>query len=295
MGGVRRSARRFEDFFEFRLRFAFSNTFSEMEKQFFQLAFAVVLLFMTATSTAQDFSGVFQGTEPTEGRPVRVEIVQSGSNFRGVLQEQGTPNPMLLEGSISGKSLKGTATETTFGVTMNLTGSLGGSQLNLQLSMENPFGGEPIAILLQLERSTTPSGTADTAPAAQSLSNPTPGKEHDPALVGAWFREQNYNSGYGDNFGFMSSRSGLIFYADGSLADGGNQTQVGGSTWSGQSGGTGQGTVPGVFWYTQGQRIYLQGEVNGQNFDAPIGKYYIEDGKMLLTTDSGEKQLFFKQ
>jgi hypothetical protein len=92
----------------------------------------------------------------------------------------------------------------------------------------------------------------------------------------------------------MSSESTLILLADGRVADGGSRTVVGGSGWSGSSGGSATGVVDGVYWFTENKKLYLQADQNGKTEVQSLGKYYIENNRLLITADNGNKVLFYR-
>lgn len=141
---------------------------------------------------------------------------------------------------------------------------------------------------LDRENTAADSGRSDT-PAGNSVA----AKQHDQALVGSWTSQSNYNSGgYGQ--GSMSSESTLILLADGRVADGGSRTVVGGSGWSGSSGGAATGVVDGVYWFTENKKLYLQAVQNGKTEVQALGKYYMENNHLLITAENGSKVLFYR-
>lgn len=116
----------------------------------------------------------------------------------------------------------------------------------------------------------------------------------DQNLVGKWVNEQIYNSGSGDSFFGGTTTQSLIFYADGSLSDGGSSTTVSGSNYYGSSSDKGASpAIPNVSWYAQNQHIFIKDAVSGQTVD--LGKYYIENGALLITGNNGKKLLFRKK
>jgi hypothetical protein len=161
---------------------------------------------------------------------------------------------------------------------------LKGNHLSLKLSIL----GTEIPVELDRENTAADSGRSDT-PAG----NPVAAKQHDQALVGSWTSQSNYNSGgYGQ--GSMSSESTLILLADGRVADGGSRTVVGGSGWSGSSGGAATGVVDGVYWFTENKKLYLQAVQNGKTEVQALGKYYMENNHLLITAENGGKVLFYR-
>ena len=93
---------------------------------------------------------------------------------------------------------------------------------------------------------------------------------------------------------FIQKQELMTFGEDGSLIYGGSKTSVGGnmSDYSEQAG----GEIPNVVWHTKENCIYLTAkDKSGKQETAKLGKYYIEDGKMLITSDDGTKLVLLKQ
>ena len=141
-------------------------------------------------------------------------------------------------------------------------------------------------------------GAKKSEPSVPQYSSKQPlpsGATHDPMVVGKWVQESNYSSGYGDNaFAGMSIQS-IIFYADGTIADGGSRAMISGSNYGGDSGNSQQQAIKGVSWYTKTQQLYLVATENGKTETVLLGKYYIEKGAMLLTGQNGKKILLQKR
>lgn len=238
----------------------------------------LLLLFSAATLTAQDFSGTYTGTY--NGDEVVMKLTTTTANtYTGTINDSQTTYAVAAQST--GKNLKGTCTEKSLGLDMQLTGVLTGATLSLNLSMMGAV------ITFELKKA----GTQVAVVAAPSAQIPSDAKR-DPAVVGRWTHQSNYNSGYGQ--GSMSSESVMVFYADGRLADGGSRTVTSGSDWSGSSSDQGSGVVEGVVWYTKDRQLYLQSTENGKTETQLLGKYYIEDGKMLITAQNGNKMLLYK-
>ena len=238
----------------------------------------LLLLLSAATLPAQDFSGTYTGTY--NGHPVVMKLTTTTANtYTGTINDSQTTYAVAAQST--GKNLKGTCTEKSLGLNMQLTGVLNGANLSLNLSMMGAV------ITFELKKAGAQVAVVAATPA------PIPSDaRRDPAVVGRWTHQSNYNSGYGQ--GSMSSESVMIFYADGRLADGGSRTVTSGSDWSGSSSDQGSGVVEGVVWYTKDRQLYLQSTANGQTETQLLGKYYIEDGKMLITAQGGNKMLLYK-
>lgn len=240
---------------------------------------SAALLFLSAsTLVAQDFSGTYTGTY--NGDPVVLKLTTTAANaYTGTINDSQMTYEVAAQST--GKNLKGTCTEKSLGLNLQLSGVLNGTSLSLNLSMMGAI------ITFDLKKV----GAQVAVVAAPSQSIPSDARR-DPAVVGRWTHQSNYNSGYGQ--GSMSSESVMIFYADGRLADGGSRTVTSGSDWSGSSSDQGSGVVEGVIWYTKGGQLYLQSVINGKTETQLLGKYYIEDGKMLITAQNGNKMLLYK-
>jgi hypothetical protein len=233
--------------------------------------------------TAQDFSGTYTGTY--NGDAVTLQLKTTGTN-----QYTGTVNDSHLTYDVAaaatGNTLKGTCTEKTQQLTLQLAGVLNGAQLSLKLSL--------LTAVIDFELTKTGAKASTTTPPAATPQPKAPaGTQQDPAVVGRWTRQSNYNSG-GGQAGSMSSENSMIFYADGRLADGGSRVVTSGDGWGGSSSDQGKGVLPGVIWYTKDKQLYLQATENGKTETQLLGKYYIENNNMLITAQDGTKVLFYK-
>ena len=235
------------------------------------------------TLAAQNFSGNYTGfINETETVTLSLNMQQQDV-YSGTLkdsQQSYEVNAVSLDGKLTG-----TATESNLGLTFDLEGILQGNQLTLNLAVL----GSVTTVLM------TKAGTAatNTKPApSTATATPKPGKR-DPNVVGKWTHQTNYNSGYGQE-GTMSNEESIIFNDEGTLSNGGSRTVTGGSDWSGTSGSAAGGVIPGLYWYTENQQIFLTTTQNGKTETASLGRYYIEDGKMLITGADGTKMLYYK-
>jgi len=237
--------------------------------------------FALPTLFAQSFAGRYNGFY--QGEPVVLTLTAAGGGvYSGLLDDSN--NKYNVSGRVQGSVLSGQAQEASLGLTLQLRGELKGNHLSLKLSIL----GTEIPVELDRENTAADSGRSDT-PAG----NPVAAKQHDQALVGSWTSQSNYNSGgYGQ--GSMSSESTLILLADGRVADGGSRTVVGGSGWSGSSGGAATGVVDGVYWFTENKKLYLQAVQNGKTEVQALGKYYMENNHLLITAENGSKVLFYR-
>jgi len=230
--------------------------------------------FSVIAAHAQDFSGKYTGNY--EGNPIVLALNSSGDNLYDGELNDGT-NTFSVTGTGVGPQIKGECKELRSGLTMTMLGTLENGHLSLSLGIAG------IMLSIHLLKEGTAAPVTDNAP---------DGKERDPAIVGRWTRQSQYNSGYGQ--GSMSSEASMIFMADGRVADGGTRTVVSGADWSGNSSSEGGTVVEGLIWYSENRQIYLRASKNGQTETQCLGQYYIEDGKMLVTALDGTKVLFYR-
>ncbi|MBN8679963.1 MAG: hypothetical protein J0M29_17170 [Chitinophagales bacterium] len=226
---------------------------------------------------AQDYSGQYTGS--LNGDAVTLSLKGSGANYTGELYDGS--NRYTVQANILDKKLNGTCTEVNLGFSFGLAGVFQGNTLNLQLSLLG------ITQEILLQKNGTQTGVQK--PTTQASADR---KQRDPALVGKWTRQENYNSGYGG--GSMSNESSLVFHADGRVADGGSRTVVGGSDYSGSSSSGGNGIVAGLTWHTENQQLYLTATENGQTQIQCLGKYGFHENVMMITAQDGTKVLFYR-
>jgi len=118
--------------------------------------------------------------------------------------------------------------------------------------------------------------------------------QRDPQVVGTWMHESVTSLGSSGDQTFIQKQELMTFGEDGSLTYGGSKTSVGGnmSDYSEEAG----SEIPDVVWHTEGNSIYLTAkDKSGKQETAKMGTYYIENGKMLVTSDNGTKLVFVKQ
>jgi hypothetical protein len=198
----------------------------------------------------------------------------------------------VVKATANGNSIKGTAVESSLGLTFNLVGTLNGSQLPLKMTLN--AGGQTVTLDVNFVKKGVSSNVSSATPPQYTKAKLPSGATNDPNLVGKWTKNEYYNSGYGDNaFGGSFSQS-MVFMVDGSLSDGGSRASVSGSTYSGSSQGGAQ-ALPNVIWYNINNQLYLQATENGQIQTVHLGKYYIENGKLLITGKNGQKLFLTKQ
>lgn len=118
--------------------------------------------------------------------------------------------------------------------------------------------------------------------------------QRDPEVVGTWMHESVTSLGSSGDQTFIQKQELMTFGEDGSLTYGGSKTSVGGnmSDYSEEAG----SAIPDVVWHTKENSIYLTAkDKSGKQETAKMGTYYMEDGKMLITSDNGTKMVLVKQ
>lgn len=245
-------------------------------------------------SLAQNpFIGTYTGV--LNGDNIKL-ILQTSANNTLVGKMTDSQQVYEVNATSNGSKMNGTAVEKTYNLTFQLNGTLKDNHLLMNMTIE--ILGQKQDMQVDFTRqgtSSSASKVAEQAPQYNKPKMPSSGKI-DPNLVGKWVSEQHYNSGSGDNFFGSSSTQSLIFFADGSLSDGGSSVSVSGSNYYGNSSDKGQPTsLPNVSWYVQNQHIFIIGSENGQAQTVDLGKYYIENGAMLITGNNGKKLLLQKR
>lgn len=238
---------------------------------------ALLLCQFSLAAQAQDYAGQYTGF--FNGDAVSLSLQATNGQYSGILDDGS--NKYQVKAVKQDQNLVGSCTEPNLGFSFQMVGMLQGNTLNLQLTL----------LEVTQELALQKQGAASTA--GKTASPPKPDqKQRDPALVGKWTRQENYNSGYGG--GYMSNESSLIFLADGRMADGGSRTMVGGSGFSGQSGDKGNGVIAGLTWHTENQQLYLTASENGKTQTQCLGKYGFHENAMMITAKDGTKALFYR-
>lgn len=255
-------------------------------KQIFVLLGCMSWAFLSSSQSdlIGNYTGVFNGDQ------VSLSLQSLGNGLVGGTMED-SQNKYEISGKVIKNNFNGTATEPTLGIQFEMKGTLQANIFNVVLIVD--FLGEKH----NMDVTFTKTQTKSSSPVTKAPTNVSATKPKDPNIVGAWVKESNYSSGYSSNnsYGSMSTRESMVFYANGSLGDGGSMTVVGGSDFSGYASGNGKGVIPGVFWWTENNKIWLHITENGKSQEVELGKYYIENGRMLITATNGEKMLLTKQ
>lgn len=246
-----------------------------------------ILLFTTmfVTSNAQ-WTGSYEGV--LNGDKILVTLVQSGKDkISGEMSD--SYQKFKITGDVNGNRMAGDAVEQTLGLKFALLGEIKGNSIDfklvaniLGLKSETPFA------VTKIKATSSAKGVENTQKSTVSAK----GQTRDQRITGRWTKNESYNSGYGDNFMGANFSQSIFFLEDGGIADGGSNASISGSNYSGRSSGKGNTqAVPGATWYTKDNQLFISYTNNGQTQTESLGKYYIENGKMLLTLANGKKVL----
>jgi hypothetical protein len=251
--------------------------------------FSIVFMFVfTLLSMSQNpFVGTFEGTY--NGDKVVLTLQNpNGNNLIGKMKDSQQNYEVTAVNN--GNAIQGKALEKTLNLTFNLSGVLNNTQLTMQMTLN--YNGQTAQFDIVFNKK---GGNSPQNVASNNINIKFPvGATHDANVVGMWAKNETYNSGSGDNFMGANFQQTMIFYADGSVGDGGSSASMSGSNYSGSSSGAGK-ALPGLYWYTIGNQLYLFATQNGQSETVHLGKYYIENGAMLITGTNNVKLLLYKK
>ena len=250
------------------------------------LAFSLCLVLPGFLWAQQDpYAGTFTGS--LQGDPITLELAPAGAN-RLTGQMRDSQQAFTVTAETSDGAIRGSAAESTYGITLDFTGRLSGNALTLTFTVQG-MDMEGFDVAFTRAGSTSQQASTPTGVIVKD------GRTRDPALVGTWVNEQIYNSGYGDNFMGSTTITRITLARDGRVYEGASSTTMGGSNYTGQSTGQGAGEVPGVRWYTKDREIWFSVTQDGVTQQARMGRYAVDGANMLVTADNGEKMLFRKE
>ncbi|MEI2694528.1 MAG: hypothetical protein V9E90_05620 [Saprospiraceae bacterium] len=241
------------------------------------------------------FSGTYSGQVNGDQVKLNLQLV-SANQFQGTMEDSQQKFNIIAE--LKESQLVGFATEASMGLDFQFTAKLESQQLIVSIFLAEIGMTEPLIFNLNQDQQASdakPPAHSNSSPSNQAINFKFPKEaQHNQELTGTWRKEEQYNSGFGDNYMGASSSQKLILYSNGSVADGGSQTTISGSNYLGQSEGTFQ-ALPNVFWYNVSNQLYLVSIDDGKTNTVHLGKYYIENGAMLITSSNGIKSLFYKE
>lgn len=245
----------------------------------------VVLIACSTTVDAETYVGEIGGDR------VQMDIELDGNAVRGSMRD--SHQHYAIEGTLANDELQATATEATTGVVFQLRGTRLSDALDLRVTPEllGEISEQPL-YLTRTDGSSAMDGRAAAGAAATAPGALADG-ERDPALIGRWIHESNYQSGSGDSFFAANTRQSMLLLADGRVLNGGADVSVSGDNYFGQSAGAGGGEAD-IRWTTRDNHIYFSGTENGVAQTVDVGRYYVENGRMLITGNNGTKLLLTK-
>ena len=252
---------------------------------------SLLLLHISCSINAQvsGFIGTFNGS--VNGDNLTMNLQKSGENSV-IGKMRDSQQNYDVKATVNGSQLIGTAVEKTLNLTFIMNGQLNASQLKLKMTIE--VLGQKQEIDVFMNKQGAAEATTETSKTTSMPVKFPSGATNDRNIVGTWVKSENYNSGSGDNFMGSSFQQKMMFFADGTVADGGSQANISGSNYSGSSQGGAQAT-PGVYWYNIGNQLYLLISQNGKTETAHLGRYFIENGAMLITGTNGKKLLLTRK
>lgn len=239
---------------------------------------------------ASAWDGTYTGE--VRGATAKLSLKKSGNSLSGTLEVEGYSYPAKVKATLNGSnSATGKIIDGETGESLPVRIDLSKDAVAMSISGPNGIvrfdfvkGGER-----RVGRRTSGGGVRDM------------GEQRDPRLVGRWSHEQITMSG-GDS---LTTREEYILHPDGTLALGKaravasfsgeryNEVEDTTSYWYGHAD-TGEGDNDEEIigrWKTQGNILYIQ---EGGQW-VPYARYYVEDGKLLLTYEDGSRKLFYRK
>lgn len=240
----------------------------------------VLMLIWTPVLFAQTASWEGQ----LNGAPIVSELALQGDDMTGHITVQGYRYRVQATNSDSGA--QGVLIDQS-GVTIPLVIQMQGSALAVQAYNEG-IDVEPLEFLLHRVGSSHQGGSQSSSQArAKPAPNAVaPAGQLDPALVGLWVYSESYTS---NDFG-GSYQEKAYFYPDGRLG-------IGSAVGAGNGGAHvyGNDSGPNAFYRWQikvqpngNRHLYIEEAGSWQLY----GRYYIEDGRMLVTKADGSREFW---
>ncbi len=231
--------------------------------------------------------GIYEGQ--INGDNVKVDITNQANNkIEGVMSD--SYQKFNITGDINGNRMAGDAVEQTWGLKVAILGEIKGNTIDFKLvtSILGVKSETPFTVTKQSKTNQKNAASSTSA----NTANLAKGTSRDPKVVGRWTKNESYNSGYGDNFMGANFSQSFILYADGGVEDGGSNASVSGSNYYGKSSdGGASNAIPGLIWYTKDSQLFFSYTQDGKTQSESLGKYYVENNKMLITLANGKKIL----
>jgi hypothetical protein len=239
-----------------------------------------------------DMSAQFNGTylAKVNGDDVTMILQQSGNAIKGSMKD--SQQNYEVTGTAQGNQLEIKAVDKTYGITLDISGVLSGSNINM-VGYLNVLGLKEKAFeSVFVQNKANNSQKTQTTASNDQLPSEIKGKSIDPMIIGLWREESHYNSS-----GFSGSTYKYsAFNNNHTMSDHGSQATMSGADYSGNSGGRTSGTViPNLWYYTSNGKIWVVIIHNGERVHTELGTYYIENNKMMFTqANTGNKILYTK-
>lgn len=246
----------------------------------------LILMFAPFSALAQ-FAGTYNAS--LNGDNVTLTLEQNGKAITGLMKDSG--QTYQIQGTAVNNRLDGKAVDQTYGITFFITAFPQDDVLEMDFDLD--LGGyRQDAFNLQFNRTQKDELKNLSANARNKKPVSLAKKSIDPAIIGTWKHESFYSSGYGADAMSGSSVSYMSFNADGTMSDQGGNASISGSYYSGKSGQDGRTeNITNIWYYTENSRIYIFSYQNGKEEAIELGKYYVENGNLLITASNGNKTL----
>ena len=221
----------------------------------------------TPAPSSNLFSGTFQGG--LNGARALITLEQDGDVVRGRMDK------IPVSGTVHGDTASGPLVDPESGMeagTFEITAK--GSALEVRLVVKDPHSGVTVTLPPIPFQRVSATATRAARPAA-------PG-QRDPSLVGRW----RYTSTYVSGSFSVATDQWLILAADGTCSTDANMAGGGADSSFTASG----GDAPVGRWRSEGRVLYVSDSPNEE--PQALARYYVEDGRMLLTYGNGNKKVW---
>ena len=249
--------------------------------------FLFSLEMMNCVYAQSPFSGTYKGYYNNETIELTLNQVRD-NQLNGKLSDASSIYNVVAE--FEGNRFAGDAHNPGLGLKPVILGELKNGVLSIVLVFE--IAGTRSEIKVDMQK--VPEQKGDENLATTPISIPK-NATNDNKFIGTWVKEENYNSGAGSDFMGSTFSQSLTFFEDGTLADNGSAATISGNNYLGQSKSNESIKTPGVVWYTRSNQLYLGVVQNGIQQEVQLGRFYIENGNMLITSSNGTKMLLHKK
>jgi hypothetical protein len=231
----------------------------------------LLCLLMPLLLSAQNYTGTYYGD--INGVSSTLSIDQSGNQISGKIVADNYP--YFIQGTINSNQFTGTFTDGKTAASFPCIATFTESNVHLFLKYTDPNTGSKQDVPFDF--------SSEKPDNVNNVVNGTPPQNLDYNLIGIWTYSDSYSSG---SYSFASQLT-MILKQDGTYLYGNGKVAGGGDNISGSSEG---GDWSRGNWKTENSHIYTN-EGNGWQLYA---RYYIENGKMLLTFSDESKQIWYR-